>query len=87
MMMMMDALLSCMIRNPRQPDHNHLPVPEWGQDVGVAVGEADRLYGQLEGDGGDDVGGEHVQQGQVPVLVPVQQAVVTRYQTWGVVQY
>ena len=55
--------------------------------MGVAVGEADRLYGQLEGDGGDDVRGEHVQQGQVPVLVPVQQAVVTRYQTWGVVQY
>ena len=72
-----NVLLVGMIRNAGQAHHYHLPVPEWRQDVGVGGGQADRLYRQLERDRGDDVAREQVPQCQVPVLVSVQQTVVT----------
>ena len=49
--------------------------------MGVGAGEGEGLHGQLQRHGGHGVQAEHVAQHQVPVLVPGQQAVVTRQQT------
>ena len=47
----------------------------------VCLGEADGLYGELEGEGGDKVGGDEIPHAQLSVLVSVQKVVVTGQQT------
>ena len=61
----------------RQSDDDNFAVPERGENVRVALGQADGLDGELEGEGGDQVGGDQVPHAQVPVLVSVQKVVVT----------
>ena len=43
----------------------------------VSLGQTDRLYGQLEREGGDHVHGVEVPEVEVAVLVSVQEIVVT----------
>ena len=69
------------LRNSRQSDDDNFAVPERGEDVRVALGEADGLYGQLEGEGGDQVDGVEIPHTQVAVLVSVQKVVVAGQQT------
>ena len=58
-----------------------LAVPERGENVRVALGQADGLDGELEGEGGDQVDGVEVPHAQVAVLVSVQKVVVAGQQT------
>ena len=69
------------LRNSRQSDDDNFAVPERGEDVRVALGEADGLDGELEGEGGDKVGGDEIPHAQLSVLVSVQKVVVTGQQT------
>ena len=64
----------------RQSDDDNFPVPERCENVRVSLGEADGLYGELEGEGGDQVDGVEVPHAQVAVLVSVQNIVVAGQQ-------
>ena len=66
----------------RQSDHDNFAVPERGENVWVSLGEADGLYGELEGEGGDEVDGVEVPHAQVAVLVSVQNIVVAGQEAW-----
>ena len=70
------------LRDSRQSDHDNFAVPERSENVWISLGEADGLYGQLEGEGGDQVDGVEVPHTQVAVLVSVQKVVVAGQQTW-----
>ena len=70
------------LRDSRQSDHDNFAVPERSENVWISLGEADGLYGQLEGEGGDQVDGVEVPHAQVAVLVSVQKVVVAGQQTW-----
>ena len=67
----------------RQSDHDNFAVPERSKNVWISLGEADGLYGQLEGEGGDQVDGVEVPHAQVAVLVSVEQIVVAGEEAWG----
>ena len=70
------------LRDSRQSDHDNFAVPERSENVWISLGEADGLYGQLEGEGGDQVDGVEIPHTQVAVLVSVQKVVVAGQQTW-----